>query len=324
MADLKPSWEHDQQRLAIIVGKHEAVPIDQPPENMVDSKHSSHREEYVIHLGVWPQDKSTHAMGMLLSKDDSTFLTISDDDEGPPICLNENANALPPIHFCITPLAMEKSIWTTSQCKDDNGRSDKNPAVMYSMRGMIPCPGKFNEHKGNLERSFAGRLNFCQNGLAIRVDVVSKVVPYVGMKLMNNDDIGRLVAKLVSASILYGWYQAFKEVAKIKEPFDITKVKGYRSSYKKASSMEATSLSLPSFLLSFELCSLLMGATLLVDGGLASTHFVECSTAIVRNFKFPRVVGKVPKMLIPQWLNGHVLPLLITSLLGTFLSVEYS
>ncbi|GKG54952.1 hypothetical protein Tco_0562939, partial [Tanacetum coccineum] len=38
--------------------------------------------------------------------------------------------------------------------------------------------------------------------------------------------------KLVSASILFGRCQAFEEVARMKEPFDITKVKGYRSSYK--------------------------------------------------------------------------------------------
>ncbi|GKB28616.1 hypothetical protein Tco_0868017 [Tanacetum coccineum] len=57
--------------------------------------------------------------------------------------------------------------------------------------------------------------------------------------------------------------------------------------------------------------------------GFASTHLVECSMAISRNFKFPGVVGKGPRILIPQWLNGHVLPTVIASLLDTFLIAEY-
>ncbi|GJU61599.1 hypothetical protein Tco_1243434 [Tanacetum coccineum] len=58
--------------------------------------------------------------------------------------------------------------------------------------------------------------------------------------------------------------------------------------------------------------------------GLASTHFVRCSTAIARNFKFCGAVGRGTKILIPRWLNGHVLPLLIVSLLGTFVTMEFS
>ncbi|GKE79239.1 hypothetical protein Tco_1545359 [Tanacetum coccineum] len=45
--------------------------------------------------------------------------------------------------------------------------------------------------------------------------------------------MGRLVGKLASASVFYGRCDAFEEVAKMKDPFDLSKVKGYRSSYKK-------------------------------------------------------------------------------------------
>ncbi|GJZ73434.1 hypothetical protein Tco_0637580, partial [Tanacetum coccineum] len=66
-----------------------------------------------------------------------------------------------------------------------------------------------------------------------RAEVVSKVVPYMAMELVHNDELGRLVGKLASSSIFYGRCAAFEEVAKMKEPFNLSKVKGYRSSYKK-------------------------------------------------------------------------------------------
>nr|GEV36085.1 putative Gag-Pol polyprotein [Tanacetum cinerariifolium] len=58
--------------------------------------------------------------------------------------------------------------------------------------------------------------------------------------------------------------------------------------------------------------------------GLASTHLFECSTAMARNFRFPEAISRVPKMLIPQRLNGYVLPAVIVSLLGALLVVEYA
>nr|GEW74943.1 hypothetical protein [Tanacetum cinerariifolium] len=64
-------------------------------------------------------------------------------------------------------------------------------------------------------------------------EVVSKVVPYAAMELVHSDDMGNLVGKLVSSAIVYGRCRFFKLVAGMKEPFDLSKVKGYRSSYKK-------------------------------------------------------------------------------------------
>ncbi|GJW80780.1 hypothetical protein Tco_0144755 [Tanacetum coccineum] len=46
-----------------------------------------------------------------------------------------------------------------------------------------------------------------------------------------SDDMGKLVTKLVSSAIFFGRCHDFEEVANMKEPFDLTKVKGYRSSY---------------------------------------------------------------------------------------------
>ncbi|GKD36780.1 hypothetical protein Tco_1256987 [Tanacetum coccineum] len=44
-----------------------------------------------------------------------------------------------------------------------------------------------------------------------------------------SDDMGNLVGKLVSSAIVYVRCRAFKQVADMKEPFDFSKVKGYRS-----------------------------------------------------------------------------------------------
>ncbi|GJW38919.1 hypothetical protein Tco_0064764 [Tanacetum coccineum] len=66
-----------------------------------------------------------------------------------------------------------------------------------------------------------------------RREVVSKVIPYAVMELVYSDDIGSLVGKLVSSAILYGRCRAYKQVVDMKEPFDLSKVKGYSSSYKK-------------------------------------------------------------------------------------------
>ncbi|GKF35449.1 hypothetical protein Tco_0108649 [Tanacetum coccineum] len=53
------------------------------------------------------------------------------------------------------------------------------------------------------------------------------------MELIPNDDLGSLVGRLVSSTIFYGRCKAFDQVAGMKEPFDLLKVKGYRTSYKK-------------------------------------------------------------------------------------------
>ncbi|GKC35799.1 hypothetical protein Tco_1048183, partial [Tanacetum coccineum] len=45
--------------------------------------------------------------------------------------------------------------------------------------------------------------------------------------------LGRLVGTLVSSAITYRRCRAYEQVPAMKEPFDLSKAKGYRSSYKK-------------------------------------------------------------------------------------------
>ncbi|GJV97862.1 hypothetical protein Tco_1549439 [Tanacetum coccineum] len=66
-----------------------------------------------------------------------------------------------------------------------------------------------------------------------RVEVVSKVVPYISIELVHSDELGMLVGKLVSSTVFYGRFTAFEKVAEMKEPFDMSNVKGYRPSYQK-------------------------------------------------------------------------------------------
>ncbi|GJV02676.1 hypothetical protein Tco_1336245 [Tanacetum coccineum] len=61
---------------------------------------------------------------------------------------------------------------------------------------------------------------------------VSKVTPNVAMKLVHNDDLGVLIAKLVRSSIIYGRCQAFEEMAAMEGPFVLEKMSGYRPSSK--------------------------------------------------------------------------------------------
>ncbi|GJZ12272.1 hypothetical protein Tco_0547502, partial [Tanacetum coccineum] len=66
-----------------------------------------------------------------------------------------------------------------------------------------------------------------------RRDVVSKVVPYATLELVHSDELGRLVGTLVSSAIIYGRCRVYEQVAALKEPFNLSKAKGHRSSYKK-------------------------------------------------------------------------------------------
>ncbi|GKF10848.1 hypothetical protein Tco_0048774, partial [Tanacetum coccineum] len=78
-------------------------------------------------------------------------------------------------------------------------------------------------------------------------EVVLKVVPYAAMELVHGDNMGSLVGKLVSSAIVYRRCRDFEQVADIKEPFDLSKMKGYRSSYKKDHTQASNDLATTTF-----------------------------------------------------------------------------
>ncbi|GJY08499.1 hypothetical protein Tco_0375553 [Tanacetum coccineum] len=67
------------------------------------------------------------------------------------------------------------------------------------------------------------------------------------MKLIHNDDLGSLVGRLVSSAIFYGRCKTFEQVAAMKEPFDLSKLKGYRPSYKKEHDQAGNDLATTTF-----------------------------------------------------------------------------
>ncbi|GKB53481.1 hypothetical protein Tco_0904234, partial [Tanacetum coccineum] len=158
---------------------------------------------------------------------------------------------------------------------------EKNPTVVALQEKISALSTEVKEHKLNLDRmmlenqKWAGyqqslstlesnitslkakkaRLEAVEVALQKEVEelkhdkreVVSKVVPYATMELVHSNDMGSLVGKLVSSAIMYGRCRAFVQVADMKEPFDLLKVKGYRSSYKKDHTQASNDLATATF-----------------------------------------------------------------------------
>ncbi|GKD10489.1 hypothetical protein Tco_1190174, partial [Tanacetum coccineum] len=112
----------------------------------------------------------------------------------------------------------------------------KNPAVVALREKISALYTKvtfLEAEKARLKAVEVALQNEVEEIKQDRREVVLKVIPYAMMELVHGDDMGSLVGKLVSSAIVYGICRAFEQVADIKEPLDLSKVKGYRSSYKK-------------------------------------------------------------------------------------------
>ncbi|GJU20161.1 hypothetical protein Tco_1153503 [Tanacetum coccineum] len=118
-----------------------------------------------------------------------------------------------------------KAKWEAAMADFDN-----IPAVNILRQKIKSLSDEVKEHKASLERmlleskKWAG-YQVSLSTLVSRTEVVSKVVPYVAMELVQSDEMDMLVVKLVSSVIFYGRCHALEEVASMKEPFKLTKVK---------------------------------------------------------------------------------------------------
>ncbi|GJW09422.1 hypothetical protein Tco_1575249 [Tanacetum coccineum] len=81
-----------------------------------------------------------------------------------------------------------------------------------------------------------------------RRDLVSKVITYAAIELVHSVELGRLVGKLVSFAITYGYYKTYEQVAAMKDPFDLSKVRGCRSSYQKEHTQASNDFATATFL----------------------------------------------------------------------------
>ncbi|GJY79789.1 hypothetical protein Tco_0485590 [Tanacetum coccineum] len=124
-----------------------------------------------------------------------------------------------------------------AKCEAAMANFDNNPVVNVLRQKIKSLSGEVKEQKASLDRM----LEVVESTLRHEIDVVKydrvkvfmKVVPYVAMEFVHSDEMDMLVGKLVSSVVFYGRCAAFEEVANMKEPFDLAKVKGYRPSYKK-------------------------------------------------------------------------------------------
>nr|GEU71438.1 hypothetical protein [Tanacetum cinerariifolium] len=114
---------------------------------------------------------------------------------------------------------------------------DENPLVLDMRLEAETLQGQVDKLHNEYSRLVLEEKKWLlQEVVGLRQDmstVVSKVVPHVAMELVHSDEIGLLVARLVKAAMFYGKCTALKEVANLKEPFNLEKMLGYRSSSKK-------------------------------------------------------------------------------------------
>ncbi|GJZ99405.1 hypothetical protein Tco_0671956 [Tanacetum coccineum] len=311
---------------------------EQLVENTADSGGSPQREKLVLHTGsvagrikvrkcktrggssrppvkhklVHGTSSSRSARQKTSRQIDSSFIAISDDDEGlPDVFELQDATAFHLKIYAITPPAWKGHLDNqldlklfdlhdrcyarqtvidnaVNQCEELRIKCeeamtdfDKNPNVVALREKIIILQGEVKDYRANLDKMLlksqkwsgyqvslstleskvasleaekvrvesveASLRQDLENAKRDRADFVSKVVPYVATELVQSDDMGKLVAKLVNASIFYGRCHAFEEVAKMKEPFDITKVKGYRSSYKQEHTKAGNDLATATF-----------------------------------------------------------------------------
>ncbi|GKD88109.1 hypothetical protein Tco_1363616 [Tanacetum coccineum] len=109
------------------------------------------------------------------------------------------------------------------KCEADMTEFNKNPTVVALSEKIVTLQGEFaslEDEKAKLEFVKASLRQDLENAKLDKAEVVSKVVPYVATEL---------------------------EVAKMKEPFDITKVKGYRPSYKQEHTKAGNDLATATF-----------------------------------------------------------------------------
>ncbi|GJX89701.1 hypothetical protein Tco_0341715 [Tanacetum coccineum] len=284
-----------------------------------------------------------------------------------------------------------------SKCKVTMTDFEKNPTVVAMREKMSTLSTKAKEHKANLESKVASleakkaRLEAVEASLKKGVDdvkhdrmeVVLKVVPYAALELIHSDELGRLFGKLVSSALLYGRCAAFEQVADMKEPFDLSKMKGYRPSYKKEHTQAGNDLATTTFSLLSEFvsdpstpievllskkpstlqrpvssktqvpapssqratpssapASYIMSPPTAVSSvksqssqafsfvelwlSLGTKLLVVGIMAFEPNLKPPEAIGRGPRMLTLQWLNGYTLPAAIALFPATFLAIDCS
>ncbi|GKB22711.1 hypothetical protein Tco_0862112 [Tanacetum coccineum] len=131
---------------------------------------------------------------------------------------------------------------------------DKNPAVLLLREKMSSLAAEAKEHKGNLDRLMLESQKWSGYQVSL-LALESKVASLEAKKanleateaLLRHDELGRLVGKLVSSAITFSRCRAYEQVARMKEPFNLSKVKGYHPSYEKEHTQASNDLATSTF-----------------------------------------------------------------------------
>ncbi|GJX38605.1 hypothetical protein Tco_0251908 [Tanacetum coccineum] len=296
---LKPLWQYGQQRPAILnsiyaeneedlsflpkepspsfgTGSPSVSMNTEPPS--VDSEPILKLVEDKANFENNPKPERKLALGSLSSrdtraktsssKDDPTFLTVSNDDEGLP---------------------------------DVFELKDANACYQVSLSALDSKVASMEAEKARLEAVEVSLRKEVDDVRWDRMEVVSKVILYADVELIHSDELGRLVGKLVSSAIFYGRCAAFEQASLIEASSLL--------SFLLAFSFVVSLLSLATMLsaiwiMASEPCAVVIFIPLQrsahmpslnafssfdddLVSGFASTHFIECSTAMARNFKPP-------------------------------------
>nr|GEX81070.1 hypothetical protein [Tanacetum cinerariifolium] len=208
--------------------------LDQLVENTTNSEGSPVHKEMIIVVSdnvaeriknQWSIHQESSFAPVEVKAESSAYLTISDDEAMVDNAVNRRARGLLKI---VEQLKGEFEVIKErekvggqeyeelkAKCEAVMEDFDKNPVVIVLRQKIVSLLTEIETVKRD------------------RVEVVSKVVPYVAMELVRSDKMHVLVGRLVSSAIFYRRCFALEEVAKMKELFDLAKVKGYRPSYKK-------------------------------------------------------------------------------------------
>ncbi|GJS34795.1 hypothetical protein Tco_0533177 [Tanacetum coccineum] len=192
-------------------------------------------------------------------EDDTPVLSISNNDKGLEDCLELKDVTACHLNISAAHVMRARELAREEECegllaKCEAAMTDfnKNPAVLLFREKMSSLATEVKEHKGNLDRLMLESQKWLgyqeiEEVKHDRREVVSKVVPYACMELLHSDELGRLVGKLVSSTITFGRSRAYEQVARMKEPFNLSKGKGYRPLYEKEHTQARNDLATTTF-----------------------------------------------------------------------------
>nr|GEY20866.1 hypothetical protein [Tanacetum cinerariifolium] len=251
-------------------------------EVMADSRESLKPEFFVVHRGsvaAQIKDRKCKTSGVSSRPpDDVPYLTVFVDDEDvaayrlkiyvitPPAWKNHldmhmDVELLDLLDHCYARQAVADNVVNKrakeEECEELRAKYEavmtefeKNPTVVALQEKISTLFTEVKEHKVTYLDAEKESLKAIEVSLRKKVEelkqdmreVVLKFIPYAAIELVHSDDMGSLIVRLVSSHILYKRCRAYEQVADMKEPFDLSKVKGYRSSYKKDHTQASTDL----------------------------------------------------------------------------------